>query len=509
MRIASRSQLMGMKKNQTKTTRNTQNGKSEETLKVRFSGQPQVNAMESMTQDERKAVQQYGKAYRQFLQQSVCSSWTAKTILESALKEGFKPYPIDGSRLKPGGKYYFNNNDESVALVVIGKENPATTGFNIVGSHLDSPQLELKPNTLNEQNQVAELKTKYRGGGTWLTWFNRPLGIAGKVYETVLDNDGRPKLHSQTHLPMQNVRHVRIDSPSIVIPIEAIHFNRKLNEGREINKETDLNPIAAISKLNGNEIQASIQDNVIEILKKHHIDLSKADRAELFLFPTDPPQEVGYDKSMILAQGHDDRSMCFAAMQALMEAANKSEPPAKTSIAYFFDNEETGSLDRGSATSKWVENVASDVIHSTTEDSMMTYSQILQSAFSKSLIISADVAHGVMPAHTKYFDMQNAPYLGQGPAIKVDSSGHYATTPLGTATIKDICERAKIPYQVMSTRQDVSCGTTIGPMIAARTNALTVDIGAPITSMHSCQEMGATVDFYLTKELFRHFFLND
>lgn len=454
--------------------------------------------------DERAAVFELGERYKDFLGRSVCAPLTAKTIIEEAEKRGFRPLPNNPNfRARAGDKFYINNDYESVALVVMGRNNPVTSGFNIVGAHMDSPQLELKPNTLTEAHGVARLKTKTRGGGIWGHWFNRPLGVAGRIYESTPDADGKPGLNGLTRLPEQNTRFFRLDTPSLAIASEPIHFNRTLNKGREIQPEEDMTPIAGIE--NGAD-GSGVGEHVQAILKEKGLDLSKAGRAELFLYPATPPQDSGADGSLIIGAGQDDKLMCFAAMDALFEAAEQG-PPTKTSIAAFFDNEEVGSLDRGGARSRWLETVAADLIRlKVPRPGDLTMAR--ERALSKSVIISADVSHGFLPQQAKYHDRQNAARIGYGPAIKADSDGHYATTAKGIAIAEDIAARAGVPIQTMSTNQDVSCGTTIGPMIGANTNALTIDIGTPVLSMHSPGEISSKADVYFTRKLFAAFYAN-
>ncbi len=477
---------------------------------LRFSGEKvPPDALQSMSPAERQAVQDYGKSYANFLHKAVCAPLTLDTILASAQQRGFKPFPQNPKSVKPGEKYYFNNG-QSLALVTIGKNKPTKTGFNIVGAHMDSPQLALKPNALIESNGVAQLKTKIHGGGTWMSWFNRPLGIAGRIYEPVLDADNKPVLDPVTHLPQQKLKTVRLYSPSIIIPVEAIHVNPKMNkEGRPIDKEKDLNPVVGISTVQGDTLHETISENVIATLKQHGIDLTKASRSDLYLFPaTKPRTDVGIDNSMILAQGHDDRSMCYASMRGILEASAQKEPPPKTSIAFFFNNEEVGRLNRSGATSQWVKTVAGKLVKAQ-QGVKTNLSDARDNALTHSIILSADVAHASIPPHAKFYDADNIAHMGRGPAITVDSNGAYATTPEGIGIVQDIAARANIPLQMMADNQNVMGGTTIGPMIAAGTNAKTVDIGAAIVSMHSTEELGAKVDFYLTKELFKHFFRND
>jgi aspartyl aminopeptidase len=481
---------------------------SADLMSVYFSAKPKPangTILETLPMVEKSAVHVLAEEYKSFLSKAVCASWTVKAIIERAEKMGFKPFPTDGRILKAGEKFYFNNDGTAVAMAVIGEKDPVKTGFNLIGAHVDSPQLELKPSTLIENKGVVQLKTKTRGGGTWISWFNRPLGIAGRVFEPLLDEKGQPKLDPDTHLPLQQTRYVRFDSPSLVIPLEPIHFNRQLNKGKEIMPEEDLAPLAGISRGTLETVTA----HVASLFQKNGIDLGNAHRAELFLFPTTPPSDVGVDGSMILGQGHDDRAMCYAAMEGMIEATRASKVPAKTSVAFFFANEETGSMDRGGATSRWPESVTAQIIDSHSKLRPKNLTQARETALSKSFIFSADVAHGWYPPQAKYHDSQNAVYMGQGPALKADSSGHYATTPKGMAMAEDLFKRAGIPFQVMSTNQNVSCGTTIGPMIAANTNALTVDIGIPVLSMHSANEVASKVDLYLATKAFASFIRND
>ncbi len=473
-------------------------------LKVYF-GAKEIppNAIDTLSAAERKQVAAYGERYKDFIAQSVCAPWTAKNIIEMAEKNGFRPFPEDDTiKVKPGDKFYVNQDHQSVALIVIGENDPVKSGFNVVGAHMDSPQLELKPNPVLEKKGMLKLQTKPHGGGLWSTWMNRYLGIAGRVWVPVLDAGGKQKTDPETGRPMSEEKFVRLENAGVVIPLEAIHLNRTQNDGRGINKENDMNPLTGISK--GTE--DSVSENVIRILKeKAGIDLEKATRAELFLFPADGPKDVGVDGSMILGQGHDDRSMCYAAAEAIIEAGRGKNPPKTTAVTYFFDNEENGSQDRGGATSRWVESVAGRIVQAHPKARYVNLGQAREKALANSFIFSADVAHAWEPNHGKFHDDNNAVYLGRGPAIKADTNGHYATTGKGLAMAEDIFKRAGIPYQVANARQDIPCGTTIGPMIAANTSALTVDVGAAILSMHSAEEVASTGDLYLTKKAFASF----
>lgn len=479
--------------------------------KVYFGSNVTKPVRESMSLEELDATEALATEYKDFISKAVCGPWAAKLIIEAAEQRGFTEMPEDLSSVQAGDKYYVNNDFESVGLVVIGKDDPTTSGFNIVGAHMDSPQLELKPNTLTESQGFAKLKTKPHGGGTWMTWFNRPLKIAGRIFRNKLDNDGNPLLDPNTKLPIQTSEFVRMDDFQFTIPIEPPHFNNTINEGRKINKETDLNPVAGITKGIESELDDSISAHVARVLKEeYNFDITtEADRAQLYLFPSTPPSDIGVDGNIILGQGHDDRSMCYAAMEAIFDAVEKNPTPDKTSLALFFNDEEVGSENYGGAESNWTTDIATDIVAAHPESKDKNQTQAVRKALSNSFILSADVVHAREPQQAQYHDHDNAIDLGHGPALKADTQGRYATTTQGMAVAKDLAKRAGVQVQVYGTKQDVPCGSTIGPSIASQTNALTVDMGAPVLSMHASEELMTKEDLYLCKKLFSSFFRNE
>ncbi len=452
----------------------------------------------SLSAQEKKALEAYSQRYMDFLKEAVCSPWTAKAMIERAEKAGFKPFPTDDkAKIKPGEKYYLNNRYQSVAFVVIGENDPTQSGFNIVGAHMDSPQLELKPETLLENKDMVKLKTKPHGGGLWSTWENRPLGLAGQVFMPVMTK-GKQEMDPANGRPLVKRQFVRIDRAIGSINLPAIHLRRDLNESHPINKETDSNPLISLTG-----------DDVVKTLKQESgIDLSQANRGELYLFPVDPPTSSGIDNSLINAQGHDDRSMCYAALEGIIEAGQAKQPPAATSMAIFFEDEENGSRGAGGANSNWAAEVAGDIVarHIKSHGQHASNTQARERALGNSFILSADVAHAWDENHASLHDSQNSVYMGLGPAIKMDSNGSYATTPETAAITMDLFKKADVPYQVANFRQDMPCGSTIGTMIAANTCAQVADIGPAILSMHSVQEVGSKADFYLTKKAFASFF---
>ena len=454
---------------------------------------------------ERQQVHDVSDGYKRFLKTAVCGPLTAKAIIERAQAKGFKPLPEKG-RVKPGEKYYIANGLESVALVTIGKRDPKISGFNIVGAHIDSPQLELKPDPDYASRGMMKLKTKVRGGILMDSWKDKPLGIAGRIFTPLRDAEGRPQLDPDTLIPLMKEAFVQFDSPALVIPRVPPHLLKGQNDGVKTNPENDLAVLAAIE-------QADFTQQIRAVFASKGIDIDDLSGAELYLYPAVPPTDAlldSADGSAIIAQGHDDRAMTYTAMEGLFEAAEStgSDGPEKTGIAFFFNNEENGSLNRGGARAQFPLSVAGKVLRLQTGRWAHNIPE-RETALEKSFIFSADVAHSWEPSQKRYHDEQNAVQMGYGPAIKADTDGHYATTAEGIAKSRVIGQAAGVPMQVYSTNQDIPCGTTIGPFIASGTSALTVDIGIPILGMHSALEVAAKRDVYYAQKLFASFYRND
>lgn len=460
-----------------------------------------------------KAAETFATRYKDFLGDAVCAPLTAKRIVKEAEKHGFKPFPQSGA-LVPGDRYYINNDYGAVALVVIGKRDPVTSGFNMVGAHMDSPQLMLKPaplygHDLEKDHGVAKFKVRTSGGLIMETWRDRPLGIAGRVMVVAKDDQGRPIRDPGTGRVKLESKWIQTDGHSVIIPRVPIHFNREANKDRPpIEPENELSPVAGTL---GDGAELSLKENVDGILEgAYGFGLEDVVDGDLYFYPAIPAQDTGLDKSLIAGQGHDDRSMCFAAMEALFEST-KSGTPEFTNIAMFFDHEETGSLNRHGAQSSFPLAVVGNILEKSAPHGKNTKSLALarEEALANSTLISADVAHAWEPDQAKYHDERNAAYINEGPAIKSDSGdNNYATRGRGIALIRDLAERGDVPVQVYNNNQNISCGTTIGPMLAAKFNTNTIDIGTPIWSMHSSMEVVSKLDLYNTRRLFEAFYNN-
>ena len=257
------------------------------------------------------------------------------------------------------------------------------------------------------------------------------------------------------------------------LPVKEVHKNDK----GEINPETWLNAVLGTGS----------RDEVIPKLSElvGH-DLFAADGFHLHLFPHQPALRVGVDKSMVLGPRHDDLAMCYAGAQGLIESLEKRSARRRTRIAVFFDAEEVGSLTASGANSGFLRDNLLRITRSHKGFDRETMDP--EQAFAASFVISADMVHAHHPNHPEKHEARHAPKINEGLVIKTNANERYATTGETAAMFRAICERANVPVQGFVVRQDMRCGSTIGPITSALLGARTVDVGIPMWGMHSTGE---------------------
>jgi aspartyl aminopeptidase len=359
--------------------------------------------------------------------------------------------------------------DGSVIAFVLGTSSAAQAGFRIIGAHTDSPNLRLKPRPAQESVGYRQLAVEVYGGVLLSTWLDRDLGLAGRV---VL-GDG------------QAVR-VRIDAPICRIPNLAIHLNREVNkEGLALNPQLHLVPVLGLEKLGAKSAldllaDASARAGVAGVRAADIISF------DLGLFDLQPGSLGGDSEEFLFSARLDNLASCHAACEALLAS---SEDADATRVIALYDHEEVGSQSAIGARSQFLESVLERLANGpdAPRDASLR-------AFSRSLLISADMAHAVHPNYPDKHDRQHRPLLGSGPVLKVNSNQSYATDGPGAAEFVRACRALAIEPQHFVARNDMPCGSTIGPIAAARLGIRTVDVGNPMLSMHSCREMAATAD---------------
>ena len=384
--------------------------------------------------------------------------------------------------LKPQGKYFVKKHDSSLIAFEIGSGDIAEHGLRILGAHTDSPSFKIKGKAeMVTDGTYLRLNTEMYGGVLAYTWFDRPLSVAGKI--TVRSQD-----------PFKPTTHfVDIKKPILTIPSVAIHLQREANEKFGVNKQKDTLPLLGLIN-DEMEKNGYLSKLVAEAAGVAESDILGFDLA---LYEYEKGTLVGMNQELISSKGLDDKWMTYAGLLGLLA----SEPILSSKILICMDNEEIGSLTSQGANSQFILNILERIMIALCKNR-----EEFHQAMSKSIMISADLAHAVHPNSPDLHDPTNRPLLGKGPVLKVAASGSYSTDAYGMAVFKGICESNNIPYQTLYNRSDVRGGTTIGPITAALLTIPVIDMGAPLLGMHSIRELAAVTDHTHTLALFTKFF---
>lgn len=419
----------------------------------------------------------------EFLYKSPTAYHSIKTIKEILSSRGFKEIKEEEKwNLQKEGKYYVTKNDSALIAFTVGKGEVEEAGFKLIGAHTDSPgfRIKAKPEMLSE-NKYIKLNTEVYGGPLLYTWFDRPLGIAGKVALK-----GKSPLKPKVEL-------ININRPVVIIPSVAIHMNRNVNEGFGVNKQKDTLPLLGLIN------EKFEKDNyLIKILAEElKMEADEIIGFDLGLYEIEKGSIMGINEEFISAGRLDDLWMVYAGMKALID----SDINASTNVLVCVDNEEIGSHTAQGADSALLLNILERITIALGKDKEGLYR-----ALANSIMISADLAHAVHPNAEEKHDPTNRPVLGEGPVLKTAASGSYSTDSYNAAIFEGLCKAAGVPYQSFFNRSDVRGGSTIGPMISSRLTIPVMDMGAPLLSMHSIRELASVKDNYYTIKLFKTFY---
>ncbi|MCR6513768.1 M18 family aminopeptidase [Clostridium sp. LY3-2] len=418
-----------------------------------------------------------------FIYASPTQYHAASTVKEMLDREGFTElFEKDSWNLKSGEKYYLKKNDSAVIAFEVGTGSVIEDGFRLIGAHTDAPGFRIKPNAeMKVEDQYVRLNTEVYGGPILSTWFDRPLGVAGRV-----------ALRGESPLKPE-IKLVNINKPVLIIPNIAIHMNRSVNEGYAFNKQKDTLPLVGFVN-EELEKKGYLMSLLVEELGVNSEDILDFD---LFLYEYNKGCVMGINEELISTGRLDDQWMVFAGIKALLG----SEKIKATKVMVCIDNEEIGSLTAQGANSNLLRRFLERVVIAlggNTEDFFR--------ALANSVMISADLAHAVHPNLPEKHDPTNRPKLGMGPVIKIAASGSYSTDSVASAIFMEVCNKAELPVQKFVNRSDVKGGTTIGPMSAADLGIPVVDMGAPLLGMHSVRELASVKDNFYTVKAFTEFY---
>lgn len=398
-------------------------------------------------------------------------------------KNGFeKLNPKENWKLEVGKKYYTTKNSSALVAFKVNSDKVEKEGFRIIGSHTDSPGFRIKPNAEMEScGAYLKLNTEGYGGMILSTWLDRPLAMAGRVF---LRGENPFK-------PVEKI--VNINKPVCIIPNLAIHMNRSINDGYKYNKQTDMLPLVGLI----NE-QLEKDNYMVKLLASElNVEIEEIIDFDIFLYEYEKGCFTGANEEFISTGRLDNLSMYYSSVEALLDSDSKSG----ISIAVGFDNEEVGSSTKQGADSNMLLNILERICISLGKDRQQFFE-----AIENSFIISSDLAHAVHPNVNGMADPTNRPVMGKGPVIKVHAGQAYTSDGYSISVYKEICRECGVEYQEFVNKSDQRGGSTIGPISSTHIDIPSVDIGAPILSMHSIRELGCSEDFYNTYKTFVKFY---
>jgi len=367
--------------------------------------------------------------------------------------------------LEAGSGGYFTLSGTVVAWRM-GSKSPSESGFQMVGAHTDSPNLRLKPNAEFTREGFVQWGVEVYGGVLLSTWLDRDLGLSG----TVALRNGKG-VRSEL---------VRIERSIARVPNLAIHLNRTVNtDGLKLNKQKHLAPVVGIAK----------DGPLLLPLLCEELGCKDEDILgwELGLHDTVPPCLGGVNNEFIFSPRLDNQASCYTALEGLLSL---KDTPESTALIVLFDHEECGSKSERGASSAMLRNLLSRL----ERDHENRAPGGLERALAKSIMISADMAHGVHPNYSSKHEPEHKPVLNGGPVIKTNANMRYATNAETMATFRAACQDENVPVQDFVTRTDLGCGSTIGPLSASELGVPTVDVGCAMLSMHSIREQTGSED---------------
>ena len=436
------------------------------------------NGYTRLTPEQREEMNAYCRRYMAFMDACKTEREATAWAIREAENRGYKPF-TPGMEVKPGDKIYYNNRDKAIALAVIGTESLAG-GANICAAHVDSPRLDIKPNPLYEDSQIAYFKTHYYGGVKKYQWPTVPLALHGVVYRkdgtvitvTIGEDDNDPVLMVS----------------DLLIHLAADQMQKPLAKGIE---GEQLNVILGTEPIEG-EGADLVKLNVMKWLNEKY-GLIEEDflSAELTVVPAGRCREVGLDRSLLAAYGHDDRVCAYAELEGLFAI----ESCAKTAVCILADREEVGSMGISGMQSHYFEHFLGGLCDA--------QGVKLADCFAASFCLSADVTNAFDPNFAETCDKRNNAQLNYGVALSKytgsrGKSGASDAAAEAMGHVRTALDKAGVIWQIgILGKVDQGGGGTVAAYMANR-NIVTVDAGVPVISMHAPMELVSKLDCYET-----------
>jgi len=367
--------------------------------------------------------------------------------------------------LSPGDQHFVVRGGGSMVAFRVGTAAPADAGLRILGAHTDSPTFKVRPRHDVRQAGYRLVGVETYGGLLAHTWLDRELTVVGRVA-----------------LRGGEVRLVTLPGAPLRFPSLAIHLDRSVRDGLTLDTQRHLIPVW------GAELgtEPGLLEVVADAAGAAPDDITGHD---LVLADTQPAARTGADGSWVAAGRLDNQSSCHSGLLALLDAP----AAAHTQVLVANDHEEVGSGSAEGARGSFLSDVVERIVAATGDADPQAMAQTL----ARSRLVSADAAHAVHPTRYDRHEPAHTPVLGGGPVVKVNANQAYATDARSGGWFTERCAEVSVPVQHFVSRNDIACGSTIGPLTATRLGVSTVDVGAPLLGMHSCRELVSAADVAL------------
>ena len=445
---------------------------------------------EDLDSNQREEVFSLSKKYMDFLNVAKTEREFIKQARKVADENGYRDI-IEFQTLKPGDKVYFVNRDKSMYLAIIG-EKSIEDGLHIIGSHVDSPRLDLKPNPLYEDTGLAYFKTHYYGGIKKYQWTTIPLSMHGVIVKTngekieinIGENEDDPIFTITDLLPH----------------LAQEQMDKKLRNGIE---GENLNLLIGSIPFDDKKVSEKVKLNILNILnQKYGITETDFNSSEIELVPAFRARSLGFDGSMVAAYGQDDKVCAYTSLQAMMELQNVNN----TAVCILSDKEEIGSMGNTGMESHMFDFFISEILNKLG----INRPNLLDKVFCFSKMLSSDVDAGYDPIYASVSDKYNAGFLGKGIALvkytgsRGKSGGSDANAEY-VAWVRNLLEKNNIKYQLTELgKVDVGGGGTIAYILANK-GADVIDCGVPVLSMHAPYEVTSKYDVYSAYKTYKAF----
>ena len=423
-----------------------------------------------------KYIIDFSKDLINFIDRSPLNYFAVKNASEILEKNGFKKVREDEVWELEKGKYYTTRDDSALIAFEIGED--LKKGFEIIGSHTDSPTFKIKSNSEMADTGFLKLNIEAYGGMIHSTWLDRTLSLAGKVS---YKEDGKI-----------NYVLVNIDKDLLTIANAAIHMNREINKGYVYNAQDNLYPLVKTIK---DELES---ENYLGNLLAEELKIKAEDIIDFDLGLYDR-QKGAIINNMVHVGRLDNLGSVHASLMALVDSEQ-----GKNKMILLSDNEEIGSSTRGGAASNFLGNTLERIALKFGLDR-----EEYQIMIENSMIISADQAHAVHPNYKAFADPTNIVKMNEGLVIKIAANGAYASTLETKTRLINIAKKHDYKLQTFHNRNDKVGGSTIGPITSTALGIKAIDVGIPLLAMHSIRELAGVEDIYEAYEIYKKFFEED